>query len=63
MTFRMWRLAKEITQQKMADLLGVHVNTYINWEKNPENVSMANAKRISTVLEVPLTEIVFESEN
>jgi transcriptional regulator with XRE-family HTH domain len=62
LTLRMWRLAREISQQKMADDIGVHVNTYLNWEKNPENISMANAEKISKVLDVPLNEIVFRKE-
>lgn len=35
MTIREWRRTREISQQKAADAIGVHVNTYINWEKNP----------------------------
>ena len=62
LTVRQWRLAKEITQQTMAEKLGVHVNTYMSWEKEPENISVTNARKISEILELPFDEIRFESD-
>lgn len=59
LTLRMWRLAKEISQEKMSEMLGVHVNTYQNWEKHPENISIGNARKISEILEVSENEIDF----
>ena len=59
LTLRMWRLAKEISQEKMSEMLGVHVNTYQNWEKNPENISIGNARKICEILEVSENEIDF----
>lgn len=31
------------SQEEMAELLGVHVNTYKNWEENPEKFKVDKA--------------------
>lgn len=62
LTLRAWRRAKEISQEDMAERLNVHVNTYQNWEKEPEKISIANAVKISSILEVGMNEISFKSE-
>lgn len=59
LTMKQWRKAKEISQEKMAEELGIHVNTYINWEKDPGKISIENSKKISEILNVPLDEISF----
>lgn len=59
MNLRAWRRAKEITQAEMAERLGIHVATYQNWEKAPQNISVRNALKISEILCVPLDEIKF----
>lgn len=62
LTMRQWRKAKEISQESMADALNVHVNTYLNWEKAPEKISVSQAKKISEILGVPLNDIIFSKE-
>lgn len=62
LTVRMWRCAKEISQEKMANLLGIHVNTYQNWEKNPENISIGNARKIAEIFGVSENEIDFTTK-
>ncbi len=57
-----WRRARNISQQKMANLLEVHVNTYQKWEEKPENISINNAFKICKILDVPLDEIKFITE-
>ena len=57
-----WRRARGFSQQKMADTLGIHVNTWCNWESEPENITIANAQRIANVLDVPMDEIIFLPE-
>lgn len=59
LTVREWRLAKEISQQEMADRLGVHVNTYIAMEKEPEKIRIGQAVRISDIFGIPLSNIDF----
>ena len=56
---RAWRRAKNISQIDMADKLGIHVNTYQNWEKKPESISISNAVRIAKILDVSISEISF----
>lgn len=57
LTLRQWRLAREITIDKMAELLGVHPNTYRLWEADPENIAIGKAAQIADILNVPLVDI------
>ncbi len=50
LSLRQWRLAKEITVDKMAEIIGVHPNTYRNWEDEPEKISVSFALKISDAL-------------
>ena len=50
MTLKQWRLIKGITQQEMADALGVSVTIYARWEHHPESIKLKNADRICEVL-------------
>lgn len=59
-TVRAWRRAKDISQNDMADKLGVHVNTYQNWESEPEKISISNARKIAEIFGVSLDDILFE---
>lgn len=60
LTMRQWRMAKEISQEAIAKQLGVHVNTYLNWEKAPEKISVAHAEKIAEILGVPIEDIEFK---
>lgn len=62
LTLRQWRRAKEITQEKMADTLGVHVNTYQNWEEDPGKISIDKAFAIANFLGISINEINFKKE-
>lgn len=57
LTLRQWRLAREISIEKMAELLEIHPNTYRIWEREPENIAIGKAKQISNILNVPLADI------
>lgn len=61
-TLRAWRRAREISQGDMADKLNIHINTYQNWEKEPEKISIANAVKIAQILGVEMNEITFKTE-
>lgn len=50
LTVKQWRLAKEISQEQMAEKCGVHRNTYAAWEERPEDISIKNAKIIANAL-------------
>ena len=62
LTLRQWRRAREITQEKMAEYLKIHVNTYQNWEDAPEKISIEKAMQIATILKVNLEDISFKKE-
>jgi transcriptional regulator with XRE-family HTH domain len=61
-TVMAWRRAKEISQEEMADRLKIHVNTYQNWESEPDKISIGNAKKIAEIFGVSLDEILFEKQ-
>ena len=42
-----------------AKKLGITQTTYINWEKEPKKISIENAFRISTILDVEVNDIIF----
>lgn len=62
LTLKQWRRARNITQEQMAEKLGVHINTYQNWEKDPEKISVSAAATIMTILNVAPDDIRFEKE-
>ena len=59
LTMKEWRRAKNITQEEMANLCGVHVNTYRAWEENPSEIKLSKAVLISEKIGVPLSDIIF----
>lgn len=60
LSMKQWRLAKEISQEDMAKMCGVHRNTYASWEENPENISVKNAKTIARALGESVNTIFFD---
>lgn len=54
-----WRKAKGFTQSDMAKNLGIHTNTYIKYENNPQNITMGMANDICTFLGVDLDDVIF----
>lgn len=61
LTLREWRMAKEISQESMAEVCGIHVNTYRNWEKNPKEIPISKAYKIALALGVRMDQILFEA--
>ena len=59
LTLKQTRLIKEKTQDEMAQMLGVHVQTYRKLEENPEKVTIGQAKKISSFLEISYNDIFF----
>lgn len=60
LTVKQWRLAKEISQEQMAEKCGVHRNTYAAWEDRPEDISIKNAKIIANALGESVDRIFFD---
>ncbi len=59
LSLKQTRLVKGKTQEEMAERLKVHVQTYRKLEENPDNVTISQAKIISTFLGVSYDEIFF----
>ncbi|MBD5522171.1 MAG: helix-turn-helix transcriptional regulator [Lachnospiraceae bacterium] len=58
-----YRLLKELTQEQLANLVGVRRETIMRLEKAQYNPSLKLAIDISRVVEVPIEEIfIFHSE-
>ena len=58
-TVKQARRFANLTQSKMADLLGMHVDTYRKIENNPEKATVEQAKLISKVTGISLDCIFF----
>ena len=59
LTVKQHRLIREISQEEMAEKVGVHVQTYRAWEENPEKISIAKAKKIAAAFNISINEIFF----
>lgn len=62
LTLKQWRLAKEISQDKMAAACNVHRNTYAAWEEHPEDISVGNALIIARELNESVNTIFFDND-
>lgn len=63
LTLKQARLLADLTQKEVADILGVHVQTYMKWERNPEDMSVGTAKQLSKIFDVGFEEIFFDKES
>ncbi|MBO4400733.1 MAG: helix-turn-helix transcriptional regulator [Selenomonadaceae bacterium] len=53
---------KDKTQEEMADLLDIHVQSYRKLEENPDLTTVGQAKKIADFLGVSYDEIFFDLE-
>lgn len=53
------RRAKDIPQEEMANLCGVHLNTYRAWEENPADIKLSKAVIIAERLGIELKDVLF----
>ncbi|GIP02057.1 hypothetical protein J28TS4_04640 [Paenibacillus lautus] len=63
LTVKKARLLSGMTQKDVAEVLGVHVQTYMKWEKNPEEMSIGTAKQFSRLVKFGFDEIFFDKES
>ena len=63
LNLRQARRIRDKTQDEMANLLNVHVQTYRKIEENPSEATIEQAKKISEFLQVPYDEIFFCRES
>jgi transcriptional regulator with XRE-family HTH domain len=61
LTLKEWRRARGKTQEEMAQLCNVHINTYRRWEDNPGEIKYDNAILIADHLNIGLDDILFPS--
>ncbi|WP_416309858.1 helix-turn-helix transcriptional regulator [Ruthenibacterium lactatiformans] len=62
-TVKQARLLSGITQQRMADLLGVHRTTYRKIEKNPDLASVKQAREIAKITGIDVDQIFFAQQS
>lgn len=58
-TMKQARVGADMTQKDVADRLGVHVQTYMRMEKNPEDVTIGQGKKFSEIVGVRFEDIFF----
>lgn len=57
------RKLNEYSQQQIADLFGIHVQTYSKWEENPDIVKVGDAKKLSKIFGISYDDIFFSSDS
>lgn len=60
---KMARVGANLTQQQLADEMGVHVQTYAKMENSPDTMTIQEAKLFSKIVNVPCTEIFFDKDS
>ena len=58
-TMKQARVGADMTQQQVADRLGVHVQTYQRMENNPEDISIKQGKNFADIVGVNFEDICF----
>lgn len=53
-----WRRARGVSQETMADVCGVHINTYRRWEENPGEMRYDKALKVVEFLRISLDDIL-----
>lgn len=59
LTMKQARIGINATQQEIADKMGVHVQTYARMEKEPEDITIKEAKLFSDIVGLPISDIYF----
>lgn len=62
-TVKQARLLAEKTQEDMADILGIHVQTYRKLEQNPTEITIGQAQMIAEITGVSVNQIFFGSDS
>lgn len=57
------RRARGYSQEYMANKLGCHRNTYAKMEEKPQNITMQEADKLATILNVSVNDIIFLESN
>lgn len=62
-TMKQARVGANLTQQQVADRLGVHVQTYQRMEQNPQDVTIKQGKQFSEIVGYDFEDIFFDSNS
>ncbi len=62
-SMKMARVGADLTQQQVADKMGIHVQTYSKLENDSEGMTIREAKLFSKIVGVAWTEIFFGSNS
>ncbi len=62
-TMRRARVLAEMTKKEVAELLGVHPQTYSKWEDDPEEMSISTAKQFCRIVKQEFSDIFFDTES
>lgn len=57
------RIEADMSQQDVADRMGIHVQTYAKLEKNPDMMTIDDAKLFSSIVGRNITDIFFASDS
>lgn len=61
LTIKQHRMLRDLTQNEMAERLGIHYSTYRNWETEPSKISIKYAKDIAIIFGVSIDDIFFNN--
>lgn len=62
-TMKQARVGADMTQQQVADRMGVHVQTYQRMEQNPQDVTIKQGKRFSEIVGCNFEDVFFDSNS
>lgn len=62
LTLAEWRRARGKSQEAIANVCGIHVNTYRRWEEDPGEIKYDKAIAIADYLNISLDDILFPSD-
>jgi DNA-binding XRE family transcriptional regulator len=60
LTLKQHRLIAGFSQEKMAEEMKVHRNTYVKIEENPDRATIKQAKKIGDILGASVDDLFFE---
>lgn len=60
-TIKQWRWIKSLTQDQLAEKVGVTRSTIYAWERNPEIITVRQAKILTGIFGCSLTDINFDA--
>ncbi len=60
---RQARILSDLSQKEVADKLGVHRQTYMKWEHNPDEMPVGKAKEFSLIVRRSVDQIFFNSQS